>query len=85
MAHLQGRGDTDWVTGNTFVGTRGQNRPLEGFAIKLIGDRASNLSVKYTAHVEGIGDMRTFSDGEFCGTRGQARRVEGILVRIEHR
>ncbi|AKB82714.1 putative surface protein, responsible for cell interaction [Methanosarcina barkeri 3] len=82
MAHLENIGDVQWVTEGNFVGTRGQSRRLEGFAIKLTGKLAPQFTVQYMAHLQGIGDSGWFSDGEFCGTRGQSRRVEGIRVRV---
>lgn len=81
MAHLQGTGDTAYVSEGHFIGTRGENRQLEGFAIELTGDSASRYSVSYLAHVQNIGDVYG-RDGEFCGTRGGGMRVEGISVRI---
>jgi hypothetical protein len=83
MAHLQGSGDVPFVNEGQFVGTRGQSRRLEGFAIELTGPAAANFNVFYMAHLEGIGDTSVFRNGQFCGTRGQSRRVEGILVRVE--
>jgi uncharacterized protein YjdB len=82
MAHLEQIGDLPWVSEGQFVGTRGQSRRLEGFAIKLTGKHASEFTVKYMAHLQGTGDTRWFSDGEFCGTRGESRRVEGICVKV---
>jgi uncharacterized protein YjdB len=83
MAHLQNIGDTPWTPQGTFVGTKGQSRRLEGFAIRLVGPQASNFRVIYMAHIQGLGDTGLFSNGQFCGTKGQSRRVEGMLVRIE--
>jgi uncharacterized protein YjdB len=82
MAHIQEQGDTLWVQGGTFVGTRGQSRRLEGFAIRLTGPRSSNYDVYYMAHLENTGDTSFYKNGQFCGTRGEARRVEGIEVRV---
>lgn len=82
FAHLEGIGDVPWVEEGNDVGTRGQGRRLEGFAIRLFGPDAQNYSVSYAAHLEGIGDTGLFSDGDFCGTRGQSRRVEAIFVKI---
>jgi len=67
------------------VGTRGQSRRLEGFAIELTGPVAANFDVVYMAHLQGTGDTGIFRNGQFCGTRGQSRRVEGILVRVKPR
>jgi uncharacterized protein YjdB len=83
MAHLQDIGDVPFVNAGKFVGTRGQSRRLEGFAIRLTGAAATRFNVVYMAHLQDIGDTVFSKNGEFCGTRGQSRRVEGILVRIE--
>jgi hypothetical protein len=85
MAHLQDIGDTAFVNEGQFVGTRGQSRRLEGFAIELTGPLAATHTVMYMAHLEGSGDTGFFRDGQFCGTRGQSRRVEGILVHVAPR
>jgi len=80
MAHLEGSGDTGWTSG--YVGSRGESRRLEGFAIRLKGVNASQWSVRYSAHLQGYGNTPTVRDGAFCGTRGESRRVEAILVEI---
>ena len=82
MAHLQGTGDALFVNEGEFIGTRGQSRRLEGFAIELTGPSAANYDVIYMAHLAGTGDTGFFQNGQVCGTRGQSRQVEGILVRI---
>jgi len=83
MAHLQGIGDTSWVTEAQYLGTRGQSRRLEGFAIRLTGSQASNYDVFYQAHLEGIGNTPIVGNGQFSGTRGQSRRVEAISVWVQ--
>jgi CSLREA domain-containing protein len=83
MCHLQGFGDTSWLTGGSsisFCGTRGQSRRLEGFAIRLTGDRSAQYDVYYGCHLQGIGDTGPVKNGEFCGTRGQSRRLEALVV-----
>ena len=85
MAHLQDIGDVPFVTEGHFIGTRGQSRRLEGFAIELTGPNANQFDVWYMAHEQDIGDTNWFRNGEFCGTRGQSRRVEGIRVKIAHK
>jgi hypothetical protein len=83
MAHLEGDGDVPFVKEGGFIGTRGQSRRLEGFAIELTGPNAANFNVSYMAHLGSTGDTGFVSNGAFCGTRGQHRAVEGMLVRIE--
>ena len=82
MAHLQDFGDTPWISEGQFVGTRGQSRRLEGFAIRLVGPAAPKYAVLYMAHIQDMGDTVFCQDAEFCGTRGQSRRLEGMLVRV---
>jgi N,N-dimethylformamidase beta subunit-like, C-terminal/Clostridial hydrophobic W len=81
MCHLQDRGDTPWMAGGEFCGTRGESRRLEGFAIRL-NPGADKYDVFYSCRVEGDpgGDTGPFRNGEFCGTRGQSKRVEAIEV-----
>jgi uncharacterized protein YjdB len=82
MAHLAGIGDTQWVQQGEFVGTTGESRRLEGFAIQARNDA---YTVSYMAHLEGTGDTSIFRDGAFCGTRGQSRRVEGVQIWVSRR
>lgn len=82
MAHLQGIGDTQWVSSGTFLGTRGQSRRVEGLAFRLTGPDAANYDVYYKVHLEGIGDTGVFADGQFAGTRGQSRRLEAVIISI---
>src|SRR5438445_1726705 len=58
MAHLQGIGDTAWVSEGEFVGTRGQSRRVEGIAFRLRGREASTYVAVYQRHLEGVGDTR---------------------------
>ena len=83
MAHVEGIGDTEWATEGAFVGTRGQSKRIEGFAIRLAGSEAASYRVFYTAHVSRAGDMEIASDGAYCGTRGRSLPVEGMKVWID--
>ena len=83
MAHIQRYGDTDWVGGDNYVGTRDENLRIEGFAIRLKGDSANKYTIKYQGHVQSIGNTPIFSDGEYCGTSGQSLRLEAMRVWIE--
>ncbi|MFN5965880.1 MAG: hydrogenase, partial [Pseudanabaena sp.] len=49
FAHLQNIGDTEFVDEGNFVGTRNEDRRLEGFAIELTGPDANNFDVFYMA------------------------------------
>jgi len=84
MAHLQGSGDSLWLTDGQYVGTRGQGRRVEGFAIKLTGTQAANHIVEYMANVQNIGDTQFYKNGEFCGTRGKGLAVQSMKVRVRH-
>jgi len=83
MAHLQDYGDTSWTSG--FVGSRGQGRRLEGFAIRIKGALAKSWSVVYFAYLQGTGSTSRCKDGQFCGTRGQHRQVEAMYVTFERK
>ena len=82
FAHLQDIGDTDYVSQGTFVGTRGESRRLEGFAIRVAGKDAHEYDVFYSAHLQDDGDTAEFKNDEFCGTRFLSKRVEAIFVRL---
>jgi len=83
MAHVQDIGDTSWVREGQYVGTKGQSKRIEGFAIRLTGSQASKYDVFYQAHVEGIGNTPRVGNGQFSGTRGQSKRVEAISVWVQ--
>jgi uncharacterized protein YjdB len=83
FAHVQEIGDTAWVSQGDFVGTRGQGKRLEGFAIRVAGKDAREYNVYYSAHVQDVGDTVEYKNGDFCGTRGEAKRVEAIFIRLE--
>jgi hypothetical protein len=85
MGHVQDHGDTAWVPAGTFVGTRGESRRLEGFAVRLTGAQAKDYDVLYQAHLAGTGDTRVYRNGEFCGTRGESRAIEAIRIWIAHK
>jgi len=83
MCHLQGTGDTAWLSEGSFCGTRGQSRRLEGFAVRLTGARAHMYHVAYQAHLQDIGDTGVVSNGGFIGTRGQSRRLEALRIWLQ--
>jgi len=82
MAHLSRRGDTYFVPGGYFVGTRGESRAVEGFAIRLRGRSARLYDVVYRAHLSSFGDTDWYRNGEFVGTRGKSRPVEAMQIVI---
>lgn len=83
MAHLEGVGDTPWISAGQFIGTRGTNRRLEGFAIRIGGPEAANYQVCYVAHIQNLGDSSICTNGQYCGTRAQALRIEAMKVWLE--
>lgn len=85
LAHIQGSGDTPWVTEGEWVGARGSGLRIEGLAIELSGPEAPNYAVYYKAHIERVGDTQEFSNGEFCGRRGMGLRVEGMEIHIDRK
>ncbi|MEG4345421.1 hypothetical protein QUB70_19420 [Microcoleus sp. A003_D6] len=82
MAHVEGVGDTPWLSEGELAGFRGQAKRIEGFAVRPCGPQADKYDVFYTAHIQNIGDTDVSSNGEYCGTRGKALRIEGIKVWI---
>jgi hypothetical protein len=79
-AHLEAEGT---VVGrdNQFLGSRGQSRRCEGFAVEIASPIAG-LTVEYMAHVEGWGDTSWVGEGTFIGSQGQNRRMEGFALRL---
>lgn len=82
MAHVEGVGDTPWLSEGELAGFRGQAKRIEGFAVRLSGSQADKYDVFYSAHIQNIGDTEVSSNGEYCGTRGKTLRIEGIKVWI---
>lgn len=83
MAHLQNIGDIPWQKEGTFCGTRGQERRVDGFAIKLTGAKSEYFNIFYQAHIQNQGDSSILKNGEYCGTRGVGLRIQAIKVWIE--
>ncbi|NER32747.1 MAG: hypothetical protein F6J93_01480 [Oscillatoria sp. SIO1A7] len=85
MAHIEGSGDTPWVTEGEWIGSRESGKRLEGFAIELTGESRTKYDLFYTAHVQNVGDVPPTSNGDFCGTRGSGLRIEGIRVWVQEK
>lgn len=83
MAHLSEIGDTAWLDEGVLAGERGRSLRLEGFAIRLTGQKTAKYDVFYTAHIQNVGDSAVYSNGQYCGTRGKFLRVEGLKVWIQ--
>ncbi|MBI0326732.1 hypothetical protein [Burkholderia plantarii] len=82
MAHVAETGDTGWRVDGEFVGSRGRNAPVQGFAITLTGERSTEYDVVYKAYQHGGGETAWCANGAFCGTRGQARNLDAIVVKL---
>jgi uncharacterized protein YjdB len=83
MAHVEGVGDTAWISEGELVGFRGKAKRIEGFAVRLTGSEADKYDVFYTAHIQNVGDTPAAANGQYCGTRGKGLRVEGVTVWVE--
>ena len=83
MAHVEGVGDTAWISEGDLAGFRGKAKRIEGFAARLTGESADKYDVFYTAHIQNVGDTPVTSNGQYCGTRGKGLRVEGMTVWVE--
>ncbi|NJK68563.1 MAG: hypothetical protein HC789_15760 [Microcoleus sp. CSU_2_2] len=83
MAHVEGVGDTAWISEGELVGFRGKAKRIEGFAVRLMGSEADKYDVFYTAHIQNVGDTPVTANGQYCGTRGKGLRVEGVTVWVE--
>lgn len=80
MVHEEGNGDT-WGGAHQYVGTKGQNRRIEGISI-AISPPVPGLYIEYFVHGQSYADGPWTRDGGFAGTRGQNLRIEGIQVRL---
>lgn len=79
-AFLKGIGETPWASSGTFVGTRGQTRPMEQITFAL--DDPQNLySIRCTPIVAGIGELQPVSQGEPCGVVGHS--LLGLKIDIK--
>ena len=83
MAHVEGVGDTAWISEGELAGFRGKAKRIEGFAVRLTGSEADKYDVFYTAHIQNVGDTPAAANGQYCGTRGKGLRVEGVTVWVE--
>jgi hypothetical protein len=78
--HLQGLGERQF-SAKEYAGTRGQGRPLEGFAISL-DPKIPDLAIQYMAHVSGVGDTPLVSAGQWVGETGRGRQIEGFAITL---
>jgi len=80
MGHIQDFGDTPWCSAGQFLGTRGQAKRLEGFAIRFREPTPYNIC--YSTNAEGMGNV-SGRNGEFVGSRGASRKLHGLRVWLE--
>jgi hypothetical protein len=78
VVHLQDVGDVG-IIGDSFAGTRGQSRRLEGFSLQF-DPPVPGLFLQYMAHLQDLADTAWVGTGQFVGTRGQSRRLEGFAI-----
>jgi len=83
MGHVQDKGDTPWRKNGEYMGTRGQQRRLEGFCVKLQGPASQDYDVKYYARLHDLSLSPTMSNGMYVGTRGEAKSMSGLAVWLE--
>jgi hypothetical protein len=55
MAHLADTGDTEYVVQPAMCGSEGENRPMEGFAIRLVSG-SQPVGLRYKIHMADLGD-----------------------------
>ena len=80
MTHVQGKGDTSWVSDGQSSGTVGESKRLEAIKIKVSG--VSNLGITYRVHAQTYGWMTWASDGNLGGTSGESKRLEAIQIKL---
>jgi predicted O-methyltransferase YrrM len=73
----------DWSQGNTFVGTRGQSKPLTGVTIRLREDAKDRFALRTFGRFVGSEHPVEVSDGQDCTFGG--RPLCGIKIELaEH-
>ena len=73
--------DTEWHSQGKMVGHRFAR--LEGFAARLVGEKAQDYDLRYTARLQGVGEVGPVNSGQFLGTRGQSRPLMGLELWIQ--
>ncbi|GAN78342.1 hypothetical protein [Acidisphaera rubrifaciens] len=59
---------TDWVPGDRYSGTRGEARPLRGFAVRLAGPAVMTHVVRYRGAFAGGAQVGPCDAGAICAT-----------------
>lgn len=80
LVHLADLGDRGG-TGDSWVGTKGQSRPMEGFIVQQ-SQKIPGLHLEYMCHIQDFGDTPWMGERSFCGTRGRSKRIEGFSIRL---
>lgn len=83
LVHMERVGDRV-VSGEGWVGTRGQNRRIEGISIKSLGNLRPE-DIRYMALYPGGEQTPWVSGAEFCGTRGRGVPLVGFAVALAQR
>src|SRR5262249_52790776 len=78
-------GDTGWLAGGLFCGTRGVAQPIDTLAIRLTGNRSNRYDVFYDCRIQGVGDVGPFKNGGVCGAAGQSRALEAVKIWVTRR
>ena len=83
LVHVEGYGNLTTVTNSTdsWAGTRGRKRQLEGF--QITSDPLVNVQdIQYMAHISKRGDTGWANGGTYVGTRGWKLAMEGFAIRL---
>ena len=79
-SYVQDQGWQNEVKKNAISGTLGKSLRLEGFKIRVEGEK--KLGVRYKGHVQNVGWMDWVSDGAVCGQPGKNRRIEALQLEL---
>ena len=79
-SYVQGQGWQKEVRKKNVSGTSGKSLRLEGFKIRVSGEK--NLGVRYKGHVQNVGWMDWVKDGAVCGQPGKSRRIEALQLEL---
>ena len=81
MAHLADTGDTRYVQQPEECGTTHLQRPMQGFAIRLVAG-SKDVGLKYKVHEAWKGTTDWFYMPDFAGTRHESRQIEAIWIEV---
>lgn len=72
---------TDWQPGDRYSGTRGEARPLRGFAVRLAGPAVATHVVRYRGAFAGGAEVGPCDGGRVCATTDGAV-LEAVQVLV---